>query len=74
MGTALANRLCHYHVVCEAKQWIGWAKENDIAHEVLTFMEIKPDYLYGGQAASASDSSNESIIFPSPRKHNCGSI
>ena len=63
MGTALADRLVHFKVVPDAREWIKWGQEHQIAPEVLTFIQVKPDFLEGNQGQQASNQ----LIGPTPR-------
>ena len=63
MGTALADRLVHFKVVPDAKEWVKWGGEHDIAPEVLTFIGVKPDFLESNQLQQ----SNGQLIGPTPR-------
>ena len=63
MGTALADRLVHFKVVPEAREWIKWGQEHKIAPEVLTFIQVKPDFLEGNQGQQSAGQ----LIGPTPR-------
>ena len=63
MGTALADRLVHFKLVPEAREWIRWGTEHEIAPEVLTFIQVKPDFLESNQLQQA----NNQLIGPTPR-------
>lgn len=63
MGTALADRLVHFKVVPDPKEWIRWGQAHNIAPEVLTFIQVKPDFLEGNQLQQA----NGQLIGPTPR-------
>lgn len=63
MGTALADRLVHFKVVPNAREWIHWGQENGISPEVLTFIQIKPDFLEGNQGQQSAGQ----LIGPTPR-------
>ncbi len=45
MGTAIADRLIHLNVVSSPDAWIKWGKDADVAAEVLTFIQTRPDFL-----------------------------
>jgi hypothetical protein len=45
MGTAIADRLIHLNLVATPEAWINWAKDNDIAAEVMAFIQTRPDFL-----------------------------
>ena len=63
MSSALADRLVFFNVSCEPRDWLKWARDNDIASEVLAFIQVKPDFLNGNQMQQAADQ----IIVPTPR-------
>jgi hypothetical protein len=63
MGTALADRLVHFKVVPDAKEWVKWGTEHGISPEVLTFIGVKPDFLESNQLQQ----SNGQLIGPTPR-------
>ncbi len=63
MGSALADRLVHFKVVAEPKEWIKWGQNHDIAPEVLTFIQVKPDFLESNQMQQAAGQ----LIGPTPR-------
>jgi len=63
MGTALADRFVHIQVMADPTDWSGWALENGVHPNVLSFIRVKPDFLTGvaGQPKGAN------LIAPSPR-------
>ena len=63
MGTALADRLVHFKVVPDAREWIKWGQEHQISPEVLTFIQVKPDFLEGNQGQQSAGQ----VIGPTPR-------
>lgn len=63
MGSALADRLVHFKLVPQAREWIRWGQEHGIAPEVLAFIQVKPDFLESNQLQQASDQ----LIGPTPR-------
>jgi MoxR-like ATPase len=63
MGSALADRLVHFKVVPEAREWIKWGQNHHIAPEVLAFIQVKPDFLEANQLQQ----SNGQLIGPTPR-------
>ena len=63
MGTALADRLVHFQVVPDAREWIRWGQQHGISPEVLTFIQVKPDFLEGNQGQQAAGQ----LIGPTPR-------
>ena len=64
MGSALADRLVHFKVVPDAKAWIKWALENKIESSVITFIQVKPDYL---DSIGMSYAHPDRMIKPTPR-------
>lgn len=63
LSSALADRLVFFNVTCEPRDWLSWARENDIAPEVLAFIQVKPDFLDGNQMQQTTDQ----LIVPTPR-------
>jgi hypothetical protein len=63
MGSALADRLIHFKVTATPKAWLAWAGENDIAPEVMAFIQCRQDYLEGCETRVKDDQ----LIGPSPR-------
>jgi len=63
LSSALADRLVFFNVTCEPRDWLSWARENDIAPEVLAFIQVKPDFLDGNQMQQNVDQ----VIVPTPR-------
>ncbi len=63
LSAALADRLVFFNVTCEPRDWLKWAREHDIAPEVLAFIQAKPDFLEGNQMQQEADQ----IIVPTPR-------
>ena len=63
MSSALADRLVFFNVSCEPRDWLSWARENNIATEVLAFIQVKPDFLNGNQMQQTVDQ----LIVPTPR-------
>ena len=61
MSTALADRMFHLHVKVSVEDWIEWALNNDIRHEVIFFIKYRPDLLH------QFNPKNESPSFPTPR-------
>jgi len=46
MASALVNRMVHVHLTASAKDWLGWARENDIHPWVLEYLTQRPDHLW----------------------------
>ena len=63
MGSALADRFCHLRVVANPKDWIAWAQRRGIHPGVMSFIQIRPDYLSGNGAQPQT----EQLVVPSPR-------
>ena len=63
LSAALADRLVFFNVSPEPRDWLDWARRNDIAPEVMAFIQVKPDYLDGNQMQDATDQ----LIVPTPR-------
>ncbi|RYG66974.1 ATPase [bacterium] len=63
MGSALADRLVHFKVVPESREWIKWGQSHAISPEVLAFIQVKPDFLEANQLQQ----SNGQLIGPTPR-------
>lgn len=63
MGSALADRFVHIHVVANPQDWLKWAQANNIHPAVISFIKVKPEYLdtVAGQKAT------NQLICPSPR-------
>lgn len=64
MGSALSDRLVHFKVVPNPKAWIQWALENEIHRDVITFIQVKPDYL---DATNMQLAHPDCTIVPTPR-------
>ncbi len=62
-GTAMNDRLVHLVVEPTAQDWLAWAMENDIAPEVMAFIQVRPDLLIGTPEMQRADQA----ITPSPR-------
>lgn len=45
MGTALADRLFHFHVQSVIEAFLDYALSHDLAPEVMAFLQIRPDKL-----------------------------
>lgn len=63
LSAALADRLVFFNVAAEPRDWLAWARANDIAPEVMAFIQVKPDFLEGNQMQDAADQ----LIVPTPR-------
>jgi hypothetical protein len=64
MGTALADRLVHYRVVSDPKDWTeNWAIKNDVHPTVIAFIKIRPDLLNTTQQCLK----NQKLIATTPR-------
>lgn len=63
MGTALADRLFHFHVVAGIDAFLAHALEQGFAPEVMAFLKVRPDRLDDTEAQLAADN----LIGASPR-------
>ncbi len=63
MGSALADRFIHLYIVPDAKDWIKWATEKGVHPHVISFIQVKPDFLNSVQGQKKTDQ----LISPSPR-------
>jgi hypothetical protein len=63
MGTAIADRLLHLNLVATPEAWLRWAKDNDVAPEVMAFIQTRPDFL----EMCEKRVKNNLAIAPSPR-------
>ena len=61
MPTPLASRLVHIDLKVDLDEWTAWAATNDLAPEVIFFIQMKPDLLH------QFDPTNEELAFPCPR-------
>jgi hypothetical protein len=62
MPSALANRLLHVVVQPSVDDWINWAWEAGIRHEIIAYLRWRPENLLVLPAAGS-----DSPAFPSPR-------
>lgn len=62
-GTALNDRLVHLIVEPTAQDWLAWAMDNDIAREVMAFIQVRPDLLNATHEMQRTDHA----LLPSPR-------
>lgn len=63
MGTALADRLFHFHVQGSVEAFIDHAIEQRLAPEVMAYLRVRPDRLDD----TASQLANDHLIGASPR-------
>jgi MoxR-like ATPase len=63
MGTALADRLFHLHVVSSVDAFLAYAIEQQLAPEVMAFLKVRPDRLDDTEAQLAADH----LVGASPR-------
>ena len=61
MGTALATRFLHLNLSVSNPDWYTWARANNIAPQVLFFLQYRPDLLHNFDPESTSQT------FPCPR-------
>lgn len=62
-GTAMNDRLVHIVIEPSKDDWLAWAMANDIATEVMAFIQVRPDLLTGTSDMQRADHA----IMPSPR-------
>lgn len=68
MTPALSNRLIHLHVADpEIKSWIEWARDIDIADEIIGFLTFKPDALMIYDPSQMTGSEDAPSQFATPR-------
>ncbi|USX55923.1 ATP-binding protein [Lentzea sp. HUAS12] len=46
MASALVNRMIHVHLTASARDWLAWARRNDIHPWVLEYLTQRPDHLW----------------------------
>lgn len=46
MSSALLNRMVHVHLQVSSREWLDWARENDIHPLVLEYVQTRPDHLW----------------------------
>src|SRR5262245_56389177 len=63
LGTAMNDRMVHLVIEPTAQDWLAWAVENDVAPEVMAFIQVRPDLLIGSAEMRRADHA----IIPSPR-------
>jgi hypothetical protein len=63
MGTALADRMFHFHVQTVIEAFLDYAVEKDCAPEVMAYLKVRPDKLDDTQVQL----SNDHLIGASPR-------
>ena len=63
MGSALADRFIHLYVVPSAQDWIQWATEEGVHPHVISFIQVKSEFLSSVQGQKKC----EQLISPSPR-------
>ena len=63
MGTALADRMFHFHVQTAIDAFLAHALANDFAPEVLAYLKVRPDKLDDTQSQLAADH----LVGSSPR-------
>ena len=61
MPKALANRMIHFDICSEVKDWRNWAYENNIDEKIIGFLAYKPEYLENGM-----ESKND-LAYATPR-------
>lgn len=63
MGTALADRMFHFHVQASIDAFLAYALEHGLAPEVMAFLKVRPDKLDDTAAQLAGDH----LVGASPR-------
>jgi len=58
MSSALCNRMVHVELETDIDNWIRWAKRENISHEIISFLQFRPELLYKLTGEKA---------FPTPR-------
>lgn len=58
LGSALSNRMMHMEIEADVDSWASWARENDIAEDIIGFLHARPELLY---------KRTDDHAFPSPR-------
>lgn len=58
MGKALENRMIHLPITVDIDVWAAWAREHDIAEDIIGFLYLRPELLY---------KQTNDHAFPSPR-------
>jgi hypothetical protein len=61
MPKALSNRFLHFEVDIDFESWKKWAINHNINEKVLGFLSFRPELL------NTFDSSNDSLVFATPR-------
>jgi MoxR-like ATPase len=63
MGTALADRMFHFHIQTVVEAFLAYALDNDLAPEVMAYLKVRPDRLDDTQSQLAQDH----LVGASPR-------
>ncbi len=61
MSSALANRLCHMELECDASAWVKWAMNNGVDMSIVGYLSYSPGSLM------ANDFGDDKKAFPTPR-------
>ena len=61
MPKALANRLCHIEINCDAYSWCEWAKKNGVDNRIVQYILANPDRLL------EDSTDNNSQAYATPR-------
>lgn len=61
MPSALSNRFVHIDFTVDHQQWTKWANKNDIAQDIVNFIQFRPNLLHD------FDPEKNTRAFPSPR-------
>lgn len=46
MSSALLNRMVHVHLQVSHRDWMAWARQNNIHPQVIQYLELRPDHLW----------------------------
>ncbi len=46
MSSALMNRMLHVELRPSAREWLQWARDANVHHWVLSYIETRPDHLF----------------------------
>jgi len=63
MGTALADRMFHFHIQTVVEAFLAYALEHNLAPEVMAYLKVRPDRLDDTQSQLAQDH----LVGASPR-------
>lgn len=64
LSSALVSRMANLELNTDYKDWLDWAKENNIAHQIQAFIEFSPQSLNTFEAVLRRDSEDRSYACP----------